>query len=138
MAAITLQRLKQLVADAYKSGYHGCLDMQDGYVEDSMNKLMEPMAPILSANDGWKTWTIKELRALEAGTILEHATRGKGWIEHTSTERFITWTDSTVSHFYKDDVPWLEPMRVIGKIKTGKPPKSVRRNTIGSNFGAIV
>lgn len=134
MAAITLQRLKQVIADAYANGYHGCLDLSDTYVEEAIARLMDtPAIPVLSVNDGWKNWTVKELRSLDVGTIMEHATRGKGWTSGTSSERLMIWADGSQSHFYKDETPWNEPMRVIGKMKVdkGKPPKTTSRNLSG-------
>lgn len=134
MAAITLQRLRQSLAEAYAAGYHGCLDLCPSYVDEAITRLMlTPAAPVLSVNDGWRVWTVASLKKQDVGTIFEHATRGRGWLDGRGMTRFVTWADGTVSHFLKDEPPWTEPMRVVGKVLKEPPPKKkYRRSMVGT------
>ena len=36
MAAIKLQRLKDIILRAYEAGYNGCLDLKDEYAEEAL------------------------------------------------------------------------------------------------------
>lgn len=130
MAAITLQRLKQVISDAYVAGYGSSLELKDCYVDELIASLLDAPDSAPSANDGWKIYKVRELRELKPGTILEHFTRGKGWIETQGVEKWLKFENGEVSHFFQDASPWDEPMRVLGMTMKGperQPPARQRR-----------
>lgn len=114
--ALTIKKLKKLLKEAYESGYAGSLDMADSYTDDVLSSLFTQQEK-LTTNDGWETYTVKQLRNLTVGTILEHSSRGKCWIDSNRTETFMKFWDGSVSKFYTDDAPWNEPLRII-KLQT--------------------
>lgn len=135
MAAITLQRLRQIIEIAYESGYHGCLDMKNVYAEEIIQNLLDsPAEPVLNKNDGWRVYKVKELRVVAPGTMYEHLTRGRGYIETEGLERVMRWSDGTCTRFVTDEPPWTDPMRPLGmtmKIEPKEPPKR-RPRRLGS------
>ena len=127
MAAITLQRLKQIISDAYAAGYGGSLDMSESYVQEITTMLLATPEQPLSKNEGWKIFKHKELRDVPVGTIFEHSSRGKGWIESNSTEKYMRFHNGEICHFYSDESPWDEPMRIIGSTIIPSVPKPKNR-----------
>jgi hypothetical protein len=140
MAAITSQRLKQIIAAAFEAGYHNCLDEKDSYADEIISALLAaPEESLLTKNDGWKVWPVKELRSVSVGLMFEHTSRGRGWIESNSMERYMRWHDGTTTKFYSDESPWNEPMRPLGMTmkhdRTTAPKKKPRRS---STFGGLL
>lgn len=132
MAAITLQRLKQVIGIAYEAGYHGCLDLKETYAEEIIQQLLaNPADPVLSKNDGWRVYKVKELRVLPPGTMLEHVIRGNGYIEKMGSITHMRWTDGSMSVFVSDEDPWTDPMRLLGRTmkleREQQMPRSSRR-----------
>jgi hypothetical protein len=130
MAAITLERLKQLMAECYAAGYRGPLDLKDSFVNELVTEVFKS-PDNTGENDGWTNYTIRDLKAMPIGTILEHSKRGKCWIESgavgISTDGravHMRFEDGSIAHFHQDASPWLDKMRVVGK--TMKQPEKKR------------
>lgn len=119
MPSITLNHLKDVLGKAYIHGYHNCLDMKDSFVDDLVKILFEE-PKVFSKNDGWKVFTVKELRQLSVGTIFEHSVRGKCYIEagrYSSAKTFMHFEDGSRSEFVSDCEPWNQVMKIIGSQK---------------------
>lgn len=126
MAALTLNRLKQIIADSYEAGYHGSLDLKEIYVEEIVDNVLDPTEETFAKNDGWKTFKVSELRGLRIGTIFDHATRGKCFIESDGLNRYMKFANGSVAKFLEDSSPWDEPMRIIGNSSKIPPHRQKR------------
>jgi hypothetical protein len=118
MAAIKLQRLKDIILRAYEAGFSGCLDMREEYAEEA---LVEIVAEIQRSKDGkggdWRVYTPDELRKKPIGTMFEHVRLGQGWIEGTNEKnKRMTFSNGEQSFFMQNTEPWDEPMIERGKI----------------------
>ena len=124
MASITKKRLQAALLDAYEQGYRGALDMQENCVEGILATLLgsDPESTD-NQNDGWRVFTVKELRATKIGTIFEHSTLGKGWIDACNT---MTWASGGSHLFQSDNQPWTEPMRIIGMTSKSQPRQTIK------------
>lgn len=122
MAAITLQKLKKLLGDAYEAGYGNSLELKACYVEEIAAAILGEPEETFGPNEGWKVFKVRELREIAVGTIFDHSARGKCWVElhHGSRERHMKFENGEICHFYQDSRPWDEPMRIIGGVKNTK------------------
>lgn len=118
MATITQQRLRDAFKKAYRSGFHGCLQMEDAVVEELLQEIMQEKETF-SVNDNWKIFTIEELRKLSEGTVLEHSLRGKCYVTKKYPHgKIITFENGNISLLLqsKED-PWDKPMRILKRVK---------------------
>src|SRR6266404_4668755 len=119
--AITLHKLKDIVAQAYVLGYHGCLNMKDSIVDQLIEDLITlPNVEQFSINDGWRIFTIKELHLLTTGVIVDHSSRGKGYVvrDRSPFKSHIIFDICGPCYFLSADMPpWTEPMRIVNRRK---------------------
>lgn len=135
MATITLQRLKQLIENAYEAGYTGSLELAESYVEDTISSIVNDTPSSPNLNDGWRKYSLSELVSLPVGTIIEHYNKGKGWVDQIERSyRGVRFENGTYSIFKCEGDPWTDPMRIIGNIVKPKPKKTRRFNEEYTGF----
>lgn len=119
MPALTLNRLKDVLIQSYKLGFHGCYDMQTSLIDKLVEELIQlPVDNQFSVNDGWKIFTLKELTNLRQGTIIDHSVRGIGYIQNNKTmilrKTCAVFKTTGVCQFHSDtSPPWNELMRIV-------------------------
>ncbi len=121
MAALKLNRLKELILAAYEAGFNGCFDLRDEYADEIVAEVMAEIERSKTESKGsgdWRVWSTDELRKRPIGTIFEHSRLGQGWIEGSSeSKKQMTFANGEISYFCQNNVePWDEPMREVGKL----------------------
>lgn len=118
MAALKLNRLKEIILNAYEAGFNGCLDLREEFADEMVAEIMaeiERSKSEIKPGGDWRLWTTEELRKKPIGTIFEHSRLGKGWIEGTSeSKKQMTFANGETSFFMQNNVePWDEPMKLV-------------------------
>jgi hypothetical protein len=119
MAALKLQKLKEIIGRAYEAGYGGCLDLKDEYAEEALVEIVAEIQRAKGNEKGgdWRTYVPDELRKKAVGTMFEHVRLGQGWIEGTSEKnKRMTFSNGDQFFFMQSGEPWDEPMRELGKL----------------------
>lgn len=119
--AITLQKLREFLEQAYEAGYQGCLELKIEYVDDVIQSIINGKieVPSISPNDGWKIYKVSELMKEPVGTIFEHNRLGKCWIDadmNNQKNKYMTFANGETKYFQADSSPWDEPMRLLQKV----------------------
>lgn len=115
MAALKLNRLREIVLRVYEDGHRGCLDLKDDYADELIQELMAEMSKEKDSGD-WRVYTVEELRKKPLGTIFEHSRLGKCWIDGNEKLKTVTFEDGHTTHIMENSEPWTENMREIGKL----------------------
>jgi hypothetical protein len=120
MAALKLQKLRELIRKSYEDGYAGCLELADEYTEEIINLVQLEMQQNKIAGSGeWRIWKIEELKQKPFGTLFEHSRLGQGWIDgRTEKDKCMTFTNGEHGYFMQQVDPWDEPLREIGVHQT--------------------
>lgn len=126
MAAMSFQKLKQIIADAYAAGYSGSLDLKEAYVDETIQEILSADQPA-TKNEGWRVFKINELRTIPVGTIYDHESLGKGWTENNGTETYMRFHTGEIYHFYTNENPWDQPMRIVGTTMKNAKPRGAAR-----------
>ena len=108
------------------------MELKEGYVDEAISSLLDaPEAPP-SVNDGWKIYKVRDLREMKPGSMLQHFTRGKCWVETQGVEKWMRFETGETSNFFQDAPPWDEPMRFIGMTMKGPERVPPRRRGFGN------
>jgi hypothetical protein len=108
MASISKQKLKELVMQAYDSGYHGSLELKEEYAEETLEDFLRD-----PDEEEWKVYSIKELLEMPIGSVFTHNRLGKCKIHGNSLkDKHMVFENGEVKHFASDSDPWDEPMKI--------------------------
>jgi hypothetical protein len=114
MAALKLQRFRDIILRAYEAGYDGCLEMKEQYAEDALAEVVKEMQ---SKDAGeWRLYTVEELKKKECGVLFEHVRLGRGWVEGDGEGRRMAFDSGQQLFFQDNGPPWTEPMRELGRV----------------------
>lgn len=115
MAALKLQKLKELIRKSYTAGYNGCLELIDQYVEEAMIEIQNEIASVKEGVVGeWKIFTVEELKKKAIGTVFEHSRLGPGCIDGNSEkDKYMLFQNGEHGYFMQNVEPWCEPMRIL-------------------------
>ena len=81
MAALKLEKLKELIKKSYVAGYNGCMDLADEFAEEMLLVIQHEITMSKSVDGEWKVYDIDELKKKPFGTVFEHARLGQCWID---------------------------------------------------------
>jgi hypothetical protein len=108
MSTITKQKLRELIEEAYDTGYHGCLDLKEEYAEEVLESLFS------KSEAEWKIYKINELFEMPVGTQFIHKRLGECWIEGSSPRnKHMEFVNGEAKYFSQDIDPWDEPMKLV-------------------------
>jgi hypothetical protein len=111
MAALKLNRLKEIIRIAYAAGHAGCLDLQDLYADEVLQEITKEIQQEGRGSGDWRLFSAEELRKMPVGTIFEHSRLGRCWIDGSENRKCMTFADGNTSFFVQNIEPWDEPMR---------------------------
>jgi hypothetical protein len=116
MAGLKLNQLRDIVLTVYEAGHRGCLDLREDYADEFIQALMIEINKGKANSGEWRVYTVKEISQRPIGTMFEHTSLGKCWIDGTEKLKHMTFENGSVFHLLEDDEPWLEKIREIGKL----------------------
>lgn len=119
MAALKLNRLKEIVRNAYVAGNSGCMEMVDEYAEEVLAEVTAEIQRNKNNPGGgeWRVYSAEELKKKPFGTVFEHSRLGQCWIDGSSeSKKCMTFASGEQSYFVQNIEPWDEPMREVGKL----------------------
>lgn len=114
-AAISIDDILILVENAYEEGYNGCLDCRKGYAIEAVESWLKQRIktiPKLEPLETWRKYKVEELQQFSPGTIFEHESLGRGWVEiNSSNEKYMRFENNDVKFFAVQGTPWDKNMR---------------------------
>lgn len=119
MAALRLQRLKEVIKTAYEAGFRGCMDLADQYAEELLANIQAEIQnkDLPMKTNEWRKYTVEELKKKPVGTVFEHIRLGQGWIDgRTEKDKCMTFANGEHRHFMQNIEPWSEIMRELGNL----------------------
>ena len=107
---IDIGTLKSALTEAYTKGTEGSLDLVSSCVEEILEKLNRSF----KKSEGWKIYTVKELREKSVPTVFQHKTLGACFVEQQKgKEKELKFPDGKSYTFDCDDYPFNIPMKEI-------------------------
>jgi hypothetical protein len=115
MAALKLEKLKEIIKRAYIAGYNGCMDLADEFAEEMLAVIQQEVTMAKVTDGEWRIYTIEELRGKPFGTVFEHSRLGQCWIDgDIEKTKCMTFKDGERRFFGQNVEPWDEPLRETG------------------------
>jgi hypothetical protein len=106
---IAFDKLKNLIGEAYESGYRGSLQMKEQEIDGLLEKYE------VSSNGGFRIWTIEELREMPVGTLFDHLAMGRCFIESRLDRHIMQFNRGEERLFNHNGNPWDIPMKLVFK-----------------------
>jgi hypothetical protein len=115
MAALKLDKLKEIIKKAYVAGYNGCMDLADEFADEMLVVVQQEVTMARATEGEWRVYPVEELKNKPFGTVFEHSRLGQCWIDgDVEKVKCMSFKNGDRYFFGQNIEPWTEPLRETG------------------------
>ena len=124
MAALKLEKLKELIKKSYVAGYNGMMEMADEFSEEMIQVIQQEVTMAKTADGDWRVYTVEELRKKEGEIIREIGTLNRKIAGRTPKEYYKDNKELIKKYYEKNKDKYKElGSNYLQKLKEENPEK---------------